>query len=154
MTSPFRSTRAFATRRRSRPLVERATFLITRIGRRRYAIPVEYVLRVLRPVAATGAGKPDAPVQSLADLVGEDREGAESSGARVLAMRDDASRETAVVYWQVAEVHEVFAVDIGLVRPITTDEPDAPRHAAVRGAFVRADHQVWVLDPLRVLSPA
>lgn len=170
MHSPFRSTRAFATRRQVRPAVERATFVIASVGVRHYAVPVEWVERVLRPEreveqsARAGLPAPPAsqkephqecqpvPRNDLATVLGEVGN-EEAAVVRLLALRPRTPDGRGGL-WRVGAVHEVVAVDTASVRPVTGTEADAPAHVAVRGYFERADRTVWVLDPQRLPDPS
>lgn len=168
MTSPFRSTRAFAARRQPRVVVERSTFVIVTAGRRRYGVPVEWVERVLRlahkaptpppaAVASTRAspGMPGPRIFELARALGEREDPAvdAQAQARVLVLRAPTA-DARPVLWQVAAVHEVFAIDVTQVGPVMREEAAAPAHPAVRGAFLCLDQRVWVLDPSRFSEPS
>ncbi len=156
----FRSTAAFATRRRqTAPVVDRATFVVFALNARRFAIPVELVDRVLRCDSlesrqswpehhAVVAGR----VLRLLDL------------RRVLATADDGAvspawrgtralvvgvQNTTVVI-EVDAVFEVVTVDATAVTPLVDGAADRAPHGA-RARFVRADRDIIVLDLVRVL---
>jgi chemotaxis signal transduction protein len=161
VTSPFRTTTAFASRRRARPVVERSTFVIATAGDRRVAVPVEYVDRVVRDANATAGlafGGRTLPVHDLAVAMGAScwQDGASNAGdpshtdARLLVVHPRAGLENACAV-RVNAVHEVFAVESVLVEPATVDRPYAWVHSAVRGVFLRAGVPVWVVDLARIL---
>lgn len=156
MTHTFRSISGLASRRRARPAVERATFVVAAIGASRLAFPVEWVERVLRNTTASA----DAPlayghralrVFNVAASLGLTAAPETSLTRRVLVLRDAslAADGCAVL---VDSVHEVFAVEIAHIRPVTDGATaDIARHSAIRGVFERDAHEVWVLDPSRLL---
>jgi CheW-like domain len=156
MTHAFRSISGLATRRRARPAVERATFVVVALGTSRLAFPVEWVERVLHHAgvdvgAPLSYGARTLTVRSVATMLGLSPSADALATRRVLVLRDAAMS----AHWCAAlvdSVYEVVAVDIALIRPIT-DQPHvgSAQHAAIRGVFEREGHEVWVLDPARLL---
>ncbi len=168
--SPFRSTIDLAARRRQRPVVERATFVLASLRAWRVAFPVESVERVLRAprsgdahasasegVYYQGRVVPWAPPAfASVSTSGEDQ--SHVAGERVLIIRDQTRGDR---WWAlpVTAVHEVYAVETALVlppsaalSPAPADQPSpAPLHAAVRGLFERHGQRVFVVDPVRLL---
>jgi len=165
VTSPFRTTTAFASRRRGRPVIERSTFVIATAGDRRVAIAVECVDRVMRDTGdadvCSHAGR-TLPLHDLAVSLGGlsgladstnapgDRLTVGHPDARVLLVHPRAAGEAGYAV-RVSAVHEVYAVESVLVEPATVDRPQAWVHPAVRGVFQRAGHPVWVIDLARLL---
>jgi chemotaxis signal transduction protein len=166
VTSPFRSTSGLAARRRVRPIVERATFVVVSQGSARYAFPVHTVERVLRHSGGASQGGASSiafanltlVLRDLASMLSLNEPPAFARTARVLVLRNDMSRDTsgasATTFSAVAvdEVHDVLAVETALIEPVmaSTRTIDAPGHPAVRACFVRNDEPVWVLDPARL----
>ena len=173
LRSPFRSTTNLVARRRQRPVVERATFVLASLGAWRVAFPVESVERVLR---APRDGNPHAPAPegvryqghvvpwarlafASASANGEDQQ--HTAGERVLIIHDQTRGDR---WWAlpVTAVHEVYAVETALVLPPAAagsprpaDQPSQePLHAAVRGLFERHGQRVFVVDPVRLLAEA
>lgn len=152
--SPFRSTIAFASRRPTRPVVERSVFVIATADTRRVAIPVESVERVVRVAYAEHTvafeGR-QLPVRDLARLLGveDDVEHEAGPASRLLIVRphDLADSWFAV---RVSTVHEVYAVETALVLPATADSDHSPLPPAIRGEFTRHEQRVWVLDLSRL----
>jgi chemotaxis signal transduction protein len=155
VTHRFRSISGLASRRRSRPVVERATFVIISLGPTRLAVPVEWVERVLRSAPVPGHpvsyGQRQLPPLDMAAALGVEPVGDRLDTQRVLVMRHGPQADE----WRavVADVvHEVFAVETALLRPHNEYVgASAPDHPAVRGVFVRHECPVWVLDPSRLL---
>lgn len=157
MTSPFRSTANLAARRRQRPVIERATFVIVSLGTWRVGVPVESVERVLRTTTealreADGVryGERLVPWAPVRFTRAEPTSG-DSTSRRVLIVHDRGLGDR---WWalKVEAVHEVYAIETALVLPAAPAEARAPRHPAVRGMFDRHDHRVYVIDPVRLLS--
>lgn len=170
LRSPFRSTTNLVARRRQRPVVERATFVLASLRTWRVAFPVEFVERVLRAprsgdmhalapegVHYQGRVVPWAPLAfASASASGEDP--CHMAGERVLIIHDQTRGDRR---WAlpVTAVHEVYAVETALVlppsaapSPAPADQPSQePLHAAVRGLFERHGHRVFVVDPVRLL---
>lgn len=158
MTSPFRSTVSLASRRKTRPVVERATFVIVSLGAMRWAIPVEVVERVLRVADADQEVRWNDRVLPWADLsAGEWARQAEFDPQRhrVLVVRGEQSGAHGHC-WAVPvhAVHEVYAIEAALLEPSTRDDT-ADRSLpglAVRATFERQGHRVYVIDVLRSLT--
>lgn len=162
MTSPFRSTSGLAARRRVRPVVERATFVVVSLGSARYAFPVHTVERVLRHSAGVSPGGASSiayanltlVLRDLATMLSLDEPPAVALTARVLVLRLDVSRSTNAELSAVSvdDVHEVLAVETSRIEPVSplATISDAPRHPAVRACFIRNHEPVWVLDPARL----
>ena len=148
----FRSTAAFALRRRSSaPMVERATFVTFSLGGRRFAAAVEAVERVLRWTAISAddahvayAGR-DVPFADLAARLGVAQ--APSAASRVLIVSMPAGWIAVVV----DEVHEIATVDASRIATCTAEEAAAHVPGA-RGRFVRQDQETLVLDIARALG--
>jgi CheW-like domain len=157
VTHAFRSISGLASRRRVRPAVERATFVVVAIGASRLAFPVEWVERVLRHTStdfgpSIAYGSRALKVRDVATTLGLTIAADAGSTRRVLVLRD-ASPGADWCAAMVDTVHEVVAVEIALIRPVTDDDgADRPRHTAIRGVFERDAHEVWVLDPSRLLK--
>lgn len=155
----FRSTAAFAARTRATaPAVERATFVTFSLGGRRFAAPVETVERVLRWSAVRPAGADHAEGDlgtvsyagrnvPLVDLAGAlDLEYQPSASSRALVLTVPGGWLAAVV----DDVHEIATVEAASIEPIAPDRVDLP--AGVRGAFMRHDREMLVLDIVRALG--
>jgi hypothetical protein len=154
--SPFRSTTAFASRRQTRPVVERSVFVIASAGALRVALPVEWVERVVREPGAHETlryGDRLLPVHELAACLGVEAVAPAAADARLLVLRRLRAADQLFAV-RVHAVHEVFAVETVLVLPVTTATEQAPQHAVVRGVFPRLNQQVWVLDLARLPEPS
>ncbi len=152
----FRSTVAFAARARTISLVERASFVVFTLGGTRCAAPVEVVERVLR-VAHDGALRFREQRLSLLDLATPlaqalstdahlSKRMPETSALRVLVVNIDDTWYAVPV----DAVHEVCTIDAALVMPIPADRAQGNR-AGIRAIFRRQDHDVFVLDLVRLL---
>ena len=158
MTAPrFRSTAAFSRRHRQAKIVDRATFVIFSLQGQRFAAPVESVERVLR-----GAPASDAVMASV-----------EHSGRRVplLDLRralgiigriaSTVRHQRTLVFtvqgaWiacAVDAVYEVATIDASTVElfATTATHDDSVRPDATRARFLRHEHEVLVLDIMRVV---
>jgi chemotaxis signal transduction protein len=154
VTHAFRSISGLASRRRVRPIVERATFVVATLGEKRVAFPVEWVERVVRALPAhdgtVRVGDRQLVVREMATALGLQPITEAGATTRILVLRNTsfAAESHAVV---VNAVHEVYAVDIALIRPAhERGTHPAADHSAIRGVFERQSHTVWVLDPSRV----
>lgn len=157
MTSPFKSTRSVAARRRQRPVVERSTFVVTSIGAVRVALSVEQVDRVVRMAAASEAGEQPASVMhqgrpvrvyDLAELLGRSPL-ASNAASRVLVVQAAGGLGESFAL-RVDEVRDVCAIETSLVQPVDATLAVPLTHAAVRGWFRLADDTVWVVDASRL----
>jgi chemotaxis signal transduction protein len=156
MTSPFKSTRSLAARRRQRPVVERSTFVVVSIGPSRLAFPVEQVERVVRVgrdddlgAEATVAHQGRAVrVHCLAQRLGGETTRVDKE-SRVLVVRADAVHHEPCAV-RVDRVHEVVAIETALVQPVAAQARAPFSHTAVRGQFEQAASTVWVVDANRL----
>ncbi|MBL0171900.1 MAG: chemotaxis protein CheW [Gemmatimonadaceae bacterium] len=170
MTAPrFRSTAAFTLRQRQAvPAIDRATFVIFSLGGQRFAAPAEAVERVLREVPSGAGGQivvefggRQVPAlnlrQTLCEAAGVRTTGAAGPphgepialGQRTLVF----SVRDVLVAAAVDAVYEVATIDAALVKPVNPEtalQVVSSSHV-IRGQFVRHDHNVLVLDMLRVV---
>lgn len=155
MSSPFRTLAGTAARRRTRPVVERSTFVVVGVGAERFGVPVELVERVER-IAPTAGAEPvrgdGVLVVPLDEALGLAR-GAPSAAAatipahtRVLIVRD-RERRWAV---PVETVYEVCAVETASIVPWAADAA-GPRREPRVATFERLGQTIIVLDLLRLL---
>ena len=157
MTAPrFRSTAAFSRRHRQAKIVDRATFVIFSLHGQRFAAPVESVERVLRgaPSADTVTETVEhngrrVPVLNLRSALGFTAEAtATERSGRTLVF----TVQSAWIACDVDAVHEVATIDastVELFAPAIADE--ATRPDAARARFTRHEHEVLVLDIVRVV---
>lgn len=166
MTSPFRSTLGVAARRRLRPAVERSSFVLVQIGDMCLAVAAEQVERVLRCTNSAklrqevSFGDHTLPVLSLHSILSCDSDHSRMrqldasdsvTERRVLVVRTPHQSESSLAL-QVDAVHEVFAVETTLVRPLSETDGAPYPHTALRGRFQRGDGVVWVIDAARLVG--
>lgn len=154
MSSPFRTLAGTAARGRTRPVVERSTFVVVGVGAERFGVPVELVERVERIAPAAGAepvwgdGLPLVPLDEALGLArAMHAAGAAHTPAytRVLIVRD-RERRWAV---PVQTVYEVCAVETASIVPWVADAA-GPRREPRVATFERLDQTIIVLDLLRL----
>ena len=158
MTAPrFRSTAAFSRRHRQAKLVDRATFVIFSLHGQRFAAPIESVERVLRGAPEPEPGKATVehsgrrvPVLDLRAALGFTQGvAAAPTLQRTLVFTVQGAWIASVV----DAVYEVATIDASTVELFVTTPSDdnVTRPAAARARFSRHEHEVLVLDIVRVV---
>lgn len=156
MPSRFRSVRDISAGagsrrdgRRTRPAVERSTFVIVELGGDRLALPAEGIERVIRAFGSESEVSYEHQQIPLVDLAGPlGRNRRTTTGADRVLVLSDGTRRWAVV---VDAVDEVIEVDTATVVPVPVDHSDA-QVPGVHGCFVRKDQLIPVIDALGILS--
>lgn len=158
VTSQFVSTSRLASRRRTRVVVERATFVVVMLGADRVALPVELVERIVRPsrdaLTVSFQGQ-ILPVLDIATPLHRVLGQGDAALRRVVVLRDDtaATPHHERAPWcavPVDAVLEVCAVETALIAPLASDAPDA-MHRCARATFERQAMPVLVIDPRTLL---
>jgi chemotaxis signal transduction protein len=158
MTAPrFRSTAAFSRRNRQAKIVDRATFVIFSLQGHRFAAPVESVERVLRGAPARDRGMAvvehggrRVPLLDLRTVLGFAREELPlQRHERTLVF----TVQGAWIACAVDAVYEVATIDASTVELFATSATgdDSARPEAARARFSRHEHEVLVLDIVRVV---
>lgn len=154
MTTPFRSLAGLASRRRTRPVVERSTFVVVSVGDERLALPVEMVERVLRvpPLGEGTTVQVEDDIIAYTTLATVLRVPAETTdtGARRLVLLRERERRLAV---SVDAVHEVLAIETASILPYAQASPGV-RDSARVATFERGGLTIVVLDARRLLPDA